>query len=94
MIIKTHLGKPSVEIYKKTFDKLANIKKSRILAIGDSLFHDIRGAVNFGIDSLLITSTGIHSDFFDHKNPSWETINNSLKKLQIKPTYVCKKLNF
>ena len=88
------LGKPSIEIYKKTFEKLANIKKSRILAIGDSLFHDIRGAVNFGVDSLLITSTGIHSDFFDNKNPSWKTINNSLKKLQIQPTYICKKLNF
>ena len=88
------LGKPSIEIYKKTFEKFANIKKSRILAIGDSLFHDIRGAVNFGVDSLLITSTGIHSDFFDEKNPSWKTINNSLKKLQIQPTYICKKLNF
>ena len=88
------LGKPSIEIYKKTFEKLTNIKKSRILAIGDSLFHDIRGAVNFGVDSLLITSTGIHSNFFDNKNPSWKTINNSLKKLQIKPTYICKKLKF
>ena len=88
------LGKPNIEIYKKTFEKLANIEKSRILAIGDSLFHDIKGAVNFGVDSLLITSTGIHRDFFDNKNPSWKTINNSLKKLQIQPTYICKKLNF
>ena len=88
------LGKPSIEIYKKTFEELKNIKKSRILAIGDSLFHDIRGAINFGVDSLLITSTGIHRDFFDNKNPSWKTCNNSLKNLKIKPTYICKKLNF
>ena len=88
------LGKPSIEIYKKTFEELKNIKKSRILAIGDSLFHDIRGAINFGVDSLLITSTGIHRDFFDNKNPSWKTCNNSLKKHKIKPTYICKKLNF
>ena len=88
------LGKPSIEIYKKTFEKLKNIKKSRILAIGDSLFHDIKGALNFGVDSLLITSTGIHNDFFDNENPSWKTSNNSLKKLGIKPTYVCKELNF
>ena len=88
------LGKPSIEIYKKTFEELKNIKKSRILAIGDSLFHDIKGAINFGVDSLLITSTGIHRDFFDNKNPSWKTCNNSLKKLKIKPTYICKKLNF
>ena len=88
------LGKPSIEIYKKTFQELKNIKKSRILAIGDSLFHDIRGALNFGVDSLLITSTGIHRDFFDNKKPSWKTCNNSLKKLKIKPTYVCKELFF
>ena len=88
------LGKPSIEIYKKTFEKLKNIKKSKILAIGDSLFHDIKGALNFGVDSLLITSTGIHNDFFDNENPSWKTSNNSLKKLGIKPTYVCKELFF
>ena len=88
------LGKPSIEIYKKTFEELKNIKKSRILAIGDSLFHDIKGALNFGVDSLLITSTGIHNDFFDSENPSWKTSNNSLKKLGIKPTYVCKELFF
>ena len=88
------LGKPCIEIYKKTFEELKNIKKSRILAIGDSLFHDIKGALNFGVDSLLITSTGIHNDFFDNENPSWKTSNNSLKKLGIKPTYVCKELNF
>ena len=88
------LGKPSIEIYKKTFEELKNIKKSRILAIGDSLFHDIRGALNFGIDSLLITSTGIHRDFFDNQKPSWKTCNNSLKKLKIKPTYICKELFF
>ena len=88
------LGKPSIEIYKKTFEELKNIKKSKILAIGDSLFHDIKGALNFGVDSLLITSTGIHNDFFDNENPSWKTSNNSLKKLGIKPTYVCKELFF
>ncbi|MDC0192038.1 TIGR01459 family HAD-type hydrolase [Alphaproteobacteria bacterium] len=88
------LGKPSIEIYKKTFEELKNIKKSRILAIGDSLFHDIKGALNFGVDSLLITSTGIHNNFFDNENPSWKTSNNSLKKLGIKPTYVCKELFF
>ena len=88
------LGKPSIEIYKKTFEALKNINKSRILAIGDSLFHDIRGALNFGVDSLLITSTGIHRDFFDNQNPSWKTCNNSLKKLKIKPTYICKELFF
>ena len=38
-----------------------------MLAIGDSIHHDIKGAENFGIDSLLITS-GIHKSIFDHSN--------------------------
>ena len=45
------LGKPNVEIYNQSLKKFAKIDKSRILAIGDSLHHDIKGAINFGIDS-------------------------------------------
>ena len=36
---------------------------SKIIAVGDSLDHDILGASNFGVDSILITS-GIHKDMF------------------------------
>ena len=61
--------------------KLTKIDKSRILAIGDSLHHDIKGAINFGIDSLLITSTGIHQKYFDKQNLRWDTDTNNLKNL-------------
>ena len=88
------LGKPSIEIYNQIFKKFKHIDKSRILAIGDSLHHDIKGAKNFGVDSLLITSTGIHQDIFDKKQPSWESDKNSLKNLGIKPTFICSDLNF
>jgi len=88
------LGKPSIEIYNKSTASIPNIKKSRILAIGDSLYHDIKGANNFGIDSLLITSTGIHSHYFDKINPIWESDNNTLQKLGIMPTFICSDLNF
>ena len=57
------LGKPSTFIYKKSVNNLKDFKKSRALAIGDSMYHDIAGAKKFGIKSLLITS-GIHSDSF------------------------------
>lgn len=88
------LGKPNVEIYNESSKKLTKIDKSRILAIGDSLHHDIKGAINFGVDSLLITATGIHQNFFDKQNPSWETDTNSLKKLGIQPTFICSDFNF
>ena len=54
------LGKPEEEIYIKTF-KYTKIDKSKTIAIGDSLFHDIKGANNFCVDSILVIS-GIHKD--------------------------------
>ena len=82
------LGKPSKEIYIESTKKIKNIDKSRIIAIGDSLDHDIFGASNFGIDSILISS-GIHNEFFQ------KTLEIGLKKLKnskkwdYKPTYLC-----
>lgn len=82
------LGKPSCEIYNESTKKLLNINKSKIIAIGDSLHHDIVGANNFGIDSLLITS-GIHYDCFDQSRPQWQSDRNKLQKLGNEPTFVC-----
>ncbi len=55
--VKIH-GKPSLSVYQKCFELAPTTKK--ILAIGDSLHHDVAGASNAGIDSVLITS-GIHA---------------------------------
>lgn len=88
------LGKPSIEIYKKSTNKILNLDHSRILAVGDSIHHDIKGAINFGIDSLLITSTGIHRKSFDKTKPSWENVMNKLKNLAINPTFICSEFKF
>ena len=88
------LGKPSKEIYIESTKNIRNIDKSKILAIGDSLNHDIRGAIDFGIDSLLVTSTGIHRNFFDKSKPIWESDVNTLQKLGIKPTFICSDFKF
>ena len=78
---------------KKTVEAF-NFKKTRVLAIGDSLHHDIKGALNFEIDSLLITSTGIHHDIFDKKNPNWDISRSSLLNMDIKPTFICSEFVF
>ena len=88
------LGKPNIEIYNESTKKLTSIDKSRILAIGDSLHHDIKGALNFGIDSLLITSTGIHQNFFDKNIPKWETDINIFQKIGFTPTFICNEFKF
>ncbi len=71
-------GKPNKEIYIET-TKSINLKKNRTLAIGDSLFHDIKGASDFNIDSLLVIS-GIHKDL--------NIIYKLIKNHQISPTYL------
>ena len=68
-------------------DRLNSYKKSQMVAIGDSLFHDIIGAKKFGIDSVLITS-GIHGDYFSKKKPLWQSKKNQLLKYNIEPTYL------
>ena len=86
-------GKPSIEIYKEALKFLKNVNKKKVVAVGDSLFHDISGAKKFGIDNVLITS-GIHNDSFSKKNPIWKTNKNKLLKYNIEPTYLCEKFTF
>ena len=81
------LGKPSLEIYHEATKCVNSYKKSQMVAIGDSLFHDIIGAKKFGIDNILITS-GIHADYFSKKKPLWESKKNQLLKYNIEPTYL------
>ncbi len=76
-------GKPDVSIYAETTNKI-NLEKKRTLAIGDSLFHDIQGANNFEIDSILVKS-GIHKDL--------NKINKLIKNHQITPTYIIDKFS-
>ena len=82
------LGKPSTEIYLESTKKIKKLDLSRIVAIGDSLDHDILGAKNFGIDSILILS-GIHKDLFENSiTIGLKNMENS-KKWNFNPTYVC-----
>ena len=83
------LGKPSIEIYEETCKKIEELDKSKIVAIGDSLDHDILGANNFNIDSVLI-STGIHKDLFDNGLEIGLNELKDSKKWNFSPTYICK----
>ena len=87
------LGKPSKEIYLKSCKQLDQINKSKTIAVGDSLDHDILGASNFGVDSVLITS-GIHKDLFKYSTEKGiKNIEND-RKWNFKPTYVCENFSF
>ena len=74
-------GKPGVEIYDFVQSKSLRHKDEMIM-IGDSLFNDIAGANNFGIDSLLIKN-GIHKKNFSEKISDIDTIHSIKSDMQI-----------
>ncbi len=49
-----YLGKPYADIYRYALSQASGIPKPRVLAIGDSVEHDIAGAIRIGVPSLLI----------------------------------------
>ena len=71
-------GKPEKDIYIESTSSI-KLDKMKTIAIGDSIFHDIKGANNFSIDSILVKS-GIHKKI--------ETINMLCKNHKISPTYL------
>lgn len=56
------LGKPDAKLFAYAIDGLPNIKKEKIVVIGDSVQTDIKGAQLLGVNSILI-SKGVHVNF-------------------------------
>ena len=61
-----YAGKPYAPIYEMALAKAekaraAKVARSRVLAIGDSVRTDLKGAVTFGVDCLFVTA-GIHAE--------------------------------
>jgi HAD superfamily hydrolase (TIGR01459 family) len=59
----TYVGKPHAPIYEECLSILGNPKPRRVLAIGDSLHHDVSGGARMGMCTALVTS-GIHREAF------------------------------
>jgi len=72
-----YFGKPYPEVYSQA----ANNSKKKIIAIGDNLRTDIKGANNMNYDSLVITS-GVHNQEF-----AKEGIEKVLKNYNVKATF-------
>jgi HAD superfamily hydrolase (TIGR01459 family) len=68
------VGKPHAPIYTAAKKRLAEFGVRRILAVGDGLPTDIRGAVENGVPVLFVTG-GIHAaDFGPHGDPDGERV--------------------
>ena len=72
-----YFGKPYKEVYSMCFNK-----KEKVLAIGDNLRTDIKGANNLNIDSIFI-SDGVHRDEFKNQNE----LQGLLKKYKVESNY-------
>ena len=82
-----YYGKPQVRFFDLAANRLAQIDKSRLLMVGDAFATDIAGAVNYGIDSLLITG-GIHADALVPADI--ETVKRVARQYAVEPTWFCR----
>ena len=79
-----YFGKPYKDVYEMCFNK-----KEKVLAIGDNLRTDIKGANNLDIDSIFIYS-GVHRNEFD----SEQDLKKLLEKYKVKTNYFQKNLTW
>ena len=61
-----YIGKPFGAIYEDALKLCADVPKTRVVAVGDSVAHDIYGACDFGIASVLVR-TGVLAEASDER---------------------------
>lgn len=85
-----YVGKPHRPIYESCLEALGHPPTSGIVAIGDSLEHDIAGAAGMALDTALIMG-GIHGPGFDLAG-EWAMNLRALERLEaefgIRPRWV------
>ena len=79
-----YFGKPHKEIYNMCFGS-----NEKVLAIGDNLRTDIKGANNLSIDSIFITE-GVHRKEFHN----FSELNKLLEKYSVKANFFQKELKW
>lgn len=87
--VVTYIGKPFPPIFRYALSLFKNVLPSQAVVIGDSLSHDIMGAVNTNLDCCLVAQ-GLHAGSFS-KVQSTADIHKVLKSLGqnygVLPTY-------
>ncbi|MBZ9675040.1 TIGR01459 family HAD-type hydrolase [Mesorhizobium sp. ES1-1] len=90
-------GKPHAPIYKVAMTEVADIlgrpvERREVLAIGDGMFTDVKGAADNGFDVLYV-SGGIHArDYGDASRPDPARLSAFLEKHGYRPVAVIPKL--
>ena len=93
----TYAGKPYRPIYEQAIAAARkargqDIGRDRILAIGDSVRTDLKGATAFGVDCLFVTA-GIHAEELGGRdNPDAGALAAMFKDAQVMPKLVMREL--
>jgi len=87
-----YFGKPHPPVYNLAYQRLLKatgieIPPKRILAIGDGINTDIRGAIGEDIDSLFITGGLAAQETATDHQPDPEKLDAFIQKAQLTPTY-------
>jgi HAD superfamily hydrolase (TIGR01459 family) len=92
-----YCGKPYAPIYQAAFAKAAAIRggtppRHRVLAIGDSVRTDLRGAASFGVDCLFVIS-GLHAEEAGGREaPDLSSLNATFAAAGVAPKAVTRRL--
>jgi HAD superfamily hydrolase (TIGR01459 family) len=92
-----YAGKPHAPIYKEALAmaqavRLSDIRSDRVLAIGDSIRTDLKGARDFGLDCLFVTA-GIHSEEFGGRDsPDLAALAEAFRNAGVMPTAITRRL--
>jgi HAD superfamily hydrolase (TIGR01459 family) len=92
-----YAGKPHPPIYEEALAKAAArrdepIARNRVIAIGDSIRTDIKGAVALGIDCVFVTA-GIHAEELGPRdNPDVRALRRLFAEAGTRPTAVMREL--
>jgi HAD superfamily hydrolase (TIGR01459 family) len=93
-----YAGKPYRPIYDLALERVAKLRggaapaRQRVLAIGDSVRTDLKGATDFGIDCLFVTA-GIHAEELgDRHAPDPAALNRIFADAGIAPKAVTRRL--
>jgi len=92
-------GKPHERIYEQALDAVMQLRgkpvdRTRVLAIGDSIRTDLKGAAAFGIDCLFVTA-GIHAEELGPRhNPDASALNGIFAASGVFPKAVMRRLEW
>jgi HAD superfamily hydrolase (TIGR01459 family) len=89
-----YFGKPHPIVYDNSFKALVGIHRSRILAVGDNLATDIKGAQNAGLKSLLVTGGVLKNTLGDPKASAYKANCERLFAGAAGPDYVISAFNW